>query len=194
MTDSPMRRETAPVTGWAGGLIGFGTVTTIIGVIVLVWPDATLNVIAVTFGVFAVLAGLFHLGAALAPGHQDGRRRLLLALFGVISLISGIVFLRHLAGTLTLLILLLGLFWVVDGVLGTIRALTSPERPGRGWSITVGMLSAAAGIVLLVWPAPSLRVLVWVLGLELVVVGVVTFGAGIHLRRRAAAPARAAFT
>ncbi|HVV14537.1 HdeD family acid-resistance protein [Amycolatopsis sp.] len=179
----------AQLTQSSSVVIGFGAVTAAAGILVLVWPTATLGLIGIVFGVFALLNGVFQLMSAIATGEPAASRRVLLALLGVLSLIAGVLCLRHLVQTLAVLSLLLAIFWVVSGVLGIVHALASPPGHGRGWAFVAGLLSLAAGIVLLAYPSATLLVLVWLLGIELIVFGLVAVASGLQARRQEHAPA-----
>ncbi|HJQ48879.1 MAG TPA: DUF308 domain-containing protein [Amycolatopsis sp.] len=167
----------------SAGIISIGVIAVIAGIAVLAWPHATAKVIAIIFGIFALINGVFQLVSAIASdGPRGAGARVLLALAGVLSLLLGIVCLRHPFQTLAILTLLLGLFWVVSGVVGVVHAAGSPEMSGRGFAIFAGVITALAGIVLLVYPSVSLTVLVWLLGLQLLVSGAVVVGWGIAAR------------
>ncbi|HVW43370.1 MAG TPA: DUF308 domain-containing protein [Amycolatopsis sp.] len=169
----------------SSGIIALGTVTVIAGIAVLAWPSATAKVIAVIFGIFALVSGVFQLASAIAADRPatGGGARVLLAVSGVLSLLLGIVCLRHPFQTLEILTLLLGMFWVVTGVVGVVHALGSREMAGRGFAVFAGVVSVIAGIVLLAYPSVSLLVLVWLLGVELLLTGAVAVGWGIAARR-----------
>jgi uncharacterized membrane protein HdeD (DUF308 family) len=125
--DSRAPAQTAArVTATATAIIGLGVVTAATGVVVLVWPEATLQVIAVVFGIFAVADGVLRLVSALVADDRSGGWRMLLVLQGVLSVLVGIVFLRHPFQTLAVLTLLLGMFWVVGGLLQVVHGLGSP--------------------------------------------------------------------
>jgi uncharacterized membrane protein HdeD (DUF308 family) len=53
---------------------------------------------------------------------------------------------------------------------------------GRGWTVVLGLLSIAAGIVVLVWPGISLVTLAVVLGIWLVILGVMEIVLAFQLR------------
>jgi uncharacterized membrane protein HdeD (DUF308 family) len=65
------------------------------GLFVLAWPDRTIQVIAVLFGLQLVVAGIFRFVAALATDDESGGTRVLLALLGVLSFIVGLYALRN---------------------------------------------------------------------------------------------------
>jgi uncharacterized membrane protein HdeD (DUF308 family) len=153
------------------------------GVFVLAWPGATLVVIAVLFGVQLVVAGIFRFVASFATEDVSGGTRVLLALLGVLSIIIGLWAVRHVLLTLLALIVLLGIFWVVNGTIELFTALSHRGMPERGWTAAMGVLSIVAGIVVLIYPAESLLTLSIVLGIWLLIYGGMEIVAAFRLRR-----------
>ena len=72
-------------SGWSGALVALGILSIVLGVVVLVWPEATLLVVAITFGLQLIAAGAVRLSvsrdlperAGLAQAGLDGARRAL---------------------------------------------------------------------------------------------------------------------
>jgi uncharacterized membrane protein HdeD (DUF308 family) len=168
--------------GWA---LSFGVITLLAAIVVLAWPAATLLVIAVLFGVQLIVAGIFRFVAAFASDDASGGTRVLLALLGVLSIIIGLWAVRHVLLTLLALIVLLGIFWVVNGTIELFTALSHRGMPQRGWSAAMGVLSILAGIVVLIYPGESLLTLSIVLGIFLLVYGLMEIAAAFRLRRLA---------
>jgi uncharacterized membrane protein HdeD (DUF308 family) len=165
-----------------GWVLAFGIITLLAGIVVLAWPGATLLVIAVLFGVQLIVAGIFRFVAAFATEDTSGGTRVLLALLGVLSIIIGLWAVRHVLLTLLALIVLLGIFWVINGAIELFTALSHRGMPGRGWTAAMGVLSVLAGIVVLIYPGESLLVLSIVLGIWLLVYGVMEMMAAFRLR------------
>ncbi len=174
-----------------GLLLAVGAVTALTGVLTLVWPGRTIVVVAVLFGIQLVVAGLFRFVAALAAGDESGGTRVLYAVLGILSLIAGLYALRHLFLTIAALALLLGIFWIVNGVVEVIAAAGDRTMAGRGWQAALGVLSIVAGVVVLVSPSISLLTLAVVLGAWLVVLGVGQIVLAFQLRSGAPALASA---
>ena len=168
-----------------GWVLSFGIITLAAGVAVLVWPSATLLVIAVVFGVQLIVAGIFRFVAAFATDDASGGTRILLALLGVISIIIGLWAVRHVLLTLLALVVLLGIFWVVNGAIELFTALSHRELPARGWTAAMGVLSVVAGIIVLIYPGETLLVLSVVLGIWLLVYGAMEIMAAFRFRRLA---------
>jgi uncharacterized membrane protein HdeD (DUF308 family) len=164
-----------------GWVLAFGIITLAVGVVVLVWPGETLVVVAVLFGIQLIVMGIFRFVAAFAAGDVGGGTRVLYALLGVLSLIIGLYAVRHVLITLLALALLLGIFWIVSGAVELFNALAH-QLPHRGWVIFMGILSILAGIVVLVYPAPSLYTIALVLGIWLLIYGVMEIVLSFRIR------------
>lgn len=176
---------------WAW-VLAFGVITLLAGILVLAWPGATLLVIAVLFGVQLIVAGIYRFVAAFATEDASGGARVMLALLGVLSIIIGLWAVRHVLLTLLALVVLLGIFWVVNGAIELFTALSYRGMPERGWTAAMGVLSVLAGIVVLIYPAESLLTLSIVLGIWLLVYGVMEIVAAFRLRGLAHSASRLA--
>jgi hypothetical protein len=53
--------------GWQF-LLGLGIVSVVIGLVILVWPDQTLRVVGVLFGIYLLVSGVIEIIVAFAPG------------------------------------------------------------------------------------------------------------------------------
>jgi uncharacterized membrane protein HdeD (DUF308 family) len=165
-----------------GWVLFFGFVTILLGIVVLVWPDKTIVVVAVLFGIQLILAGIFRFVSALAIDDAPGGTRVLLALLGVLAFVVGIYALRHVNVTIAALALVLGIFWIVNGAIELFTAIGHREMPGRGWTIILSLLSIVAGIVVLAYPDISLQALAVVLGIWLVALGIIEIALALRLR------------
>jgi uncharacterized membrane protein HdeD (DUF308 family) len=168
-----------------GWVLFYGIVTLLAGIVVLAWPGATLLVIAVLFGVQLIVAGIFRFVAAFGTEDTGAGTRVLLALLGVLSIIIGLYAVRHVLVTLLALVLLLGIFWIVNGTIELFTALSQRGMPERGWTAATGVLSVLAGLVVLIYPGESLLTLSIVLGIWLLIYGGMGVGAAFRVRRLA---------
>ena len=84
--------------------------------------------------------------------------------------------------TLLALVVLLGIFWVVHGVIDIFAALTHREMIHRGWTVLTGTLSVLAGLIVLAVPGLSLYGLALILSVWLIIFGVMEMGAAFRLR------------
>ena len=106
----------------------------------------------VTFGVFAVLAGVLVLAASLF-GAYAGRMRAWFVGHGVVTLVAGVIALVVPDGGVAFLALLVGSWAVVAGLLeGTSGILARKLSPlGRDW-IIAGLLTVVLGLVAVLLP------------------------------------------
>ncbi|HEX2320605.1 MAG TPA: DUF308 domain-containing protein [Streptosporangiaceae bacterium] len=165
-----------------GWLLAFGIITVLLGIIALAWPSRTLVVVAVLFGAQLIVMGIFRFVGAIASEDLTGANRVLLALLGVLSLIVGLYAVRHLLVTLFALVVLLGIFWIVSGVVELFMALSHREMGQRGWNAIMGVISIIAGIVVLAYPDISLLVLAVLLSIWLIIYGVMEISIAVRIR------------
>ncbi len=154
--------------------------TLIIGLIVSFHPTGSLNVIAVLLGIAAILSGIFHLIRVFDPKEPH---RVWLGIAGLLFIVIGVVLIRHLHLTRSLIGLLVGITWIVQGLTALIGGISGGVREGRAWWIFFGVVSLIAGIVVAVTPASSLNVLAVLLGIWFVIMGIFEIIGGLLLRR-----------
>jgi uncharacterized membrane protein HdeD (DUF308 family) len=169
-----------PVAAWALGL-ALGILTVVLGVLIIAWPEATVTVVAVLFGIQLFIYGVFRLVLAIVTD-DGGGMRVLHALLGTLSITVGVLVLRDPLQTVEILALLLGLIWLIGGIIEFVTALVARDRTHRGWSILVPVLTALAGVVVLAYPGMSLFTLTVFVGVGLVVWGAITSGVMLWLR------------
>ena len=157
-----------------------GVVTIILGIVVIAWPKETLTVLSILLGIHLVIFGLFRLISAFA---SDNRAPGLSAVVGIIGILLGIVILRNPFETVEVLATILGVIWVITGLIDLIDAIAGTTRRGRGWQAFGGVLSLAAGVLILVWPAPTLAVIAWIAGFYLIVFGIMLCFSSWEMRR-----------
>jgi len=69
--------------------------------------------------------------------------------------VIGVVLIRHLHLTIGII----GIVWIVQGLVSLIAGLSGGSREGRGWWIFFGIVSLIAGIVVAAAPVSSVTVL-----------------------------------
>ncbi|WP_340383618.1 DUF308 domain-containing protein [Streptomyces sp. SS7] len=150
-------------------LLGSAVATLVPGILVLVWPDETLHVLAVLIGLYLLVTGLFRFVAVFA--RDDHGERLPGLLLSVLYVLAGVLCLRNPLQTIAALSLIVGVVWLVSGVLTLYTALAARDLPHRGFVLAAALLAVVAGIVVLALPTESARALTRLLGLWLVLLG-----------------------
>jgi uncharacterized membrane protein HdeD (DUF308 family) len=188
MDVSPEERDILRIVGKSWGwVLFFGIVTLILGILVVLKPKDTVYAFAILLGIWLFLAGLFRIVMAIAEHQDSGGERWLMAILGLISVIIGILFLRRTEETVTTLAFLIGLFWVIGGIIEFFTAYTDQGSPARGWRIAMGVLAFAAGVVTLVVPHLTLATLAVIMGIWLIIYGVLEIALSLQLRHLAEA-------
>ncbi|MFI5684714.1 HdeD family acid-resistance protein [Streptomyces sp. NPDC051636] len=161
-----------------------GVASLILGVLVLVWPGASLLAAGVLFGLYLVISGVFQLVSAFGT-HKATSLRVLAFISGALSILLGLFCFRGPMQSTLLLALWIGIGWLIRGITQTLAAAHDSTVPARGWQIFLGIITFVAGIVLIDSPFESVAVLTLVGGWWLVVVGVVEIVTAIRIRGRA---------
>lgn len=163
--------------------ISLGLITAATGGIILGWPDVAVVTVAILVGIQLIVAGVIRVVTALPSEAGDASTRILYLLLGLLLVVAGLLCLRSPFHATALLVILVGLSWIVSGGIELFHGLTG----GGGWTAASGGVSLVAGIVVLAYPTPSVRVMVWLFGLSLIAIGlmlVVSAIADTATRRR----------
>jgi uncharacterized membrane protein HdeD (DUF308 family) len=166
VTESEPVAEVLSVLRWVRwGLIILGVLCVVAGVIVLAEPHS-LATLAVISGIFLVVDGIFDVVAAVFGG-PDGRA--LRVVFGVVCGVIGIILIRHPTQSVVAIALLVGLWFVIAGVLRIVTAVV--ERPRRFWMVVLGAVELLAGIVIVSSPDIGVATLALLVGLGFILRG-----------------------
>jgi uncharacterized membrane protein HdeD (DUF308 family) len=167
-------------TGWQV-MVASGTLSIVIGAAMLIWPEATLRVVAVLVGIWVLLSGIARILDAFLPGRSLGRH-LLSGIVGVLLVIAGVACLRELVNALALLAFVIALTWIFSGLAGIVLALQTTGT-ARAWLLAIGILSVGIGVVFLVVPELSLTALLYLTAVSAIVVGIGELGVAFQLRK-----------
>jgi uncharacterized membrane protein HdeD (DUF308 family) len=175
-TDFPA--ASAVANAWQATVV-LGVVTLVLGLIVTFFPSASLNTIAVLFGLLMIVSGLFHLIRVFGSNEAH---RVWLGISGLLLVVIGVVLLRHLHLTVGLIGLVIGISWIVQGVTALIVSFSGGSREGRGWWIFFGFVSLIGGIVITAVPVESVTALAILVGIWFIVQGLFEIAGGFMLR------------
>jgi uncharacterized membrane protein HdeD (DUF308 family) len=161
-----------------------GGLAVILGVVLLVWPVKVAAVVAGVLGIFFIVTGLIRVGLGIFPAGLSGGHRVLNIVLGILMFVVGVIALRNLATAaavlLVLTVVLIGVGWVIDGVMTLVE---SRKAPSRGWAITYGIVSVVAGLVIIVVPTWSVFWLILFTSIMLIVLGIVGIVRGFTFGR-----------
>jgi uncharacterized membrane protein HdeD (DUF308 family) len=155
-----------------------GVLGVIAGIIVLARPSKSLELVAVVTGIFVVIDGVVALAAAIT---NETENRGLAAVFGVVSLIVGILLIRHPTHGVLAIALLFGFWLIAMGAARLVLAFGMPTH--RGWRVFVALIELIAGIVIVSSPSIGVATLALLVGLTLIINGAAFAALGVVLRR-----------
>lgn len=167
-----------------GVLLFLGITSLVVGIIAIVWPGATIVVIAILVAAWLIVSGIFQIIRGFAHGLSGGMRALLF-ISGVLSLILGIIAINGIFQAVEILAILIGIAFLFRGF--GLLFTAAEDGNGRGWNIFGGIVMLIGGLVVLTWPGISLVTLAWVTGIWLIVGGIFEIVAAFKLRSLAKA-------
>ena len=112
----------------------------------------------------------------------------LIGLRGITLLLVGLILLIFPTATLTVLVIIMGVYWLVDGIVTTYKSIQGRKvYAAWKWGIVTGVLGIIAGLVVLSSPALSTLLttsfLVWFLGIAAIIYGLSGLITGFQLRK-----------
>jgi uncharacterized membrane protein HdeD (DUF308 family) len=168
-----------------------GVVSIACGVLMVVYPDLSLLAFGLFVGVGLMFAGVLEIVDAIV-GPPEGRA--LAAIVGVLSVLGGVVCLRRPGESLLALVVLLGAYLIVAGIVRFVRAVA--ELGDRAARMALALLDVILGTLILALPRLSLVTLAVLFAVSLLARGAWMLLVAFRLRGsrgrpepRAAAPA-----
>ena len=155
-----------------GLLAAQGVLAILFGIVALFWPGLTVSLLLAFFGVFALVWAIVGIiGALVSIGHS--KLWWMELLFSVLFLGLGVYVLRNPVDAALVFVLLIGLSFIVRGLVDLIEGLFDKEMDGdtKLFSLIVGVIGIIAGIVALMYPVSAGVAVVWVVGLYSVLYG-----------------------
>jgi uncharacterized membrane protein HdeD (DUF308 family) len=155
----------------------------VLGIMMIAWPEATLKVVALLFGIWLLFHGLARIVQAITATAREGAERAILGVIGVLFVIAGVIALRNLFVSLAVVVTLIGLMWLIGGIVELVSAFTRHASGDRLWHVVLGSLSIVGALIVLVWPDLSLVALVYITGAWMVIMGLVQAALAVWARR-----------
>ncbi len=155
------------------GLLGI-----VFGVVALVYPGVTMLSLALVFGAYAIVDGLFAIGSAVGHG---GREAVWYVLEGLIGIAVGVATFFYPTITAQALVYMVGLWAILTGIFEVIAGFELPFE--KDWLLAVaGALSILFGVLMFVNPLSGGIAIVWLIGIYALVFGIALLVFGFRLR------------
>ena len=171
-----------------GVVILVGVLSIVAGILAIVYPDLTLLALALIAGINLLLLGILGLVDAVTSDDDAGGTRVLSGVLGLLGVIAGLVVMRRPGESLLAIILILGVWFVVSGLVDAIRAIVVPGD--RAFRMLVAIFDIVLGGLILALPDVSLKTMAILAGIAFIVRGIFAVLIGLKLRKSAAHPFR----
>jgi uncharacterized membrane protein HdeD (DUF308 family) len=159
-----------------------GLVALVFGLVVLFWPGLVFAVLALLFGIYAVVDGAITFVPALRSSEQGVRRWLPLS-EGAVGVIAGLVALLLSGMTANGLVYVIVGWALATGMLKILTAIVLRAEVENGWLLAgSGALSVLFGILLAVLAGSDVPFLIPLIGAFAVVVGLALIVFAFRLR------------
>lgn len=149
-----------------------GVIGIVLGIVIMIWPQATIVVLMLLIGIWALVDGIGLAAQVFAKGAPAGQR----VFFGVMALIAlvvAVVAIFHHGTAASAIIWVAGIWLLVRGLFELVGAFSSTITAPR-WLLVLGaLLDLVLGYLFVTSSASSAVALAWLIGLLSVAWGVV---------------------
>ncbi len=163
-----------------------GIAALVFGLLALFWPGITLVTLVLFYGAFALVDGVFALGAAFV-GRVSATPRWWLAIVGLLGIAAGLLTFAWPGITALVLLFFIAGWSIAIGAFQIVGALRLRKEIDNEWLLILsGALSVLFGLALFFWPGAGALALVWLIALYAIVFGVLIIAFAFRLRRQKA--------
>lgn len=165
-----------------GWLVGFGIVSTILGIVGLGMTFGLTVAGVLLFGVLLLVGGVLQLVDAFK--YRGWKSTLLHAAIALVYVLTGFMMIVDPAGAAVALTLLLGVALITAGVLRIVICFQHRDQRGWVWPMLGGVASVVlGGIILVGWPVSGFWVIGLFIAIELLINGWTAIFLGLVARR-----------
>ena len=154
-----------------------GVVSIVAGILAIVYPDITLLALGIFVGVGLLFSGALDIAESIGG---DPESRTMAAIVGVLSVVAGLICLRRPGESLLAIVVVLGIYLVVAGIVRFIRSFSSLED--RAATMGLGIIDIILGILILSLPRLSLVTLAVLFAISLLLRGAFMVWVAFKLR------------
>lgn len=147
-----------------------GILLVIAGILALAYPLITNVALAIVLGWMLLLSGIVQAVTLIGGGKTPDFWLQLIS--AALSVIVGFLFLRNPAVAVGTLVMLMSVFFLIEGISKTVFSLTIRPFPNWGWVLASGVLGILIAFWLLANPGMSLLLLGILIGIQLIAEGV----------------------
>ncbi|MBV8068020.1 MAG: DUF308 domain-containing protein [Candidatus Eremiobacteraeota bacterium] len=171
-----------------------GIAAVIFGILAWLWPGLTWITIAILFGAYAFVDGIFAIYGTIraAETHQRWWPFLLEGIVGI--LIAAITF-YDVRITITALYLTIAVWAFLTGIFELVAAVQIRKHlANEVWLIVGGLASIAFGVLMILYPIIAAITIIYIIAAYAIFFGIIMIGFSLRLRKHAQTPTAAATT
>lgn len=147
-----------------------------LGVLMILWPDISALVVCIILGIFCIAAGIyamiryFKLGPAGIFFRSD-------LIFGICSVLLGLLLLLHPHGAIVILPMVTGFFMIIESVIAIQISVELRRFYFESWGVAMalGILNTVFAFLLLLNPFQGAAMLMVFIGISLTIGGIQNF-------------------
>lgn len=174
-----MLRVFSPIW-WVTAVRGF--VLLLVGLVILAWPDLTLDLLLALFAAIVLLDGGFSTYEAFGRS-QRGEQWWPRLLRGLVGIGAGLVTILWPAVTATVLLYIVAFWALITGVLEIVAAVQYRRVLAHNWLlVVVGTLSVLVGLLLIANPMAGALALATLIGAYFLILGILLLILALVLR------------
>jgi uncharacterized membrane protein HdeD (DUF308 family) len=160
-----------------------GVVGVLFGIVAMVWPDATVLVLVVLWGCWALVDGVMAIGSVGVV--QGTGAKIALVVLGVLSLVAAFFALVRPGLAAVTLTWFLGIWLLVRGLFEIFGAFSSSVVMNRWVLVAGGVIDGVLGVLFMANPGAAALSIAFLIGLLALVWGLVFIGLAFVVRRTA---------
>jgi uncharacterized membrane protein HdeD (DUF308 family) len=169
------------VRNWVSLLIK-GVLGVVFGIILLVWPRDTIDALLVIFGIFALLIGIIFAIAFFVEVSRKEKWGFSLGI-ALVSIFLGILSIARTEVTAAVFFMLLVAWLLASGAIQmALGTAMDPEFKYRWLVVIEGIISIIVALCLLLFTAPTLKLMVFFFGLYIIFMGLIDVVVSFMLR------------
>jgi uncharacterized membrane protein HdeD (DUF308 family) len=162
-------------SGAWGLVLAVGIVAVVFGILVLANIWGSVHLVAIFAGLFLLFAGILQF--FIGGGGKTGR-----IVAGVIAIVAGIALIAWPEASVKTVAVIVGLAFLIWGASVAIAAV-SARGEGYGVVVGFGVLLAVVGLVFIIWPGPTVTLLMILVGLSALLFGISAIVQALAMRR-----------
>jgi uncharacterized membrane protein HdeD (DUF308 family) len=148
-----------------------GVAAILFGILAFIWPQLTLEVLIILFGVYVLIDGVSNIITAFSRRETNDRWWVML-LEGVVGILAGVLTFLYPSLTAVILLYFIAAWAILTGVLEIVAAVRLRQEITGEWALALsGIFSIIFGILLVLFPGTGALAVVWIIGTYAIIFG-----------------------